>query len=129
MTRSPNAIVLGVLVWILLILLPGNGRAQQGTIVPTPSPLPSATPTPRPETISRSFHCNCTTAGQPVLWAGFVQATSYFQARQMATTQCLAYLGEKPVSPLIPTPAAALAGSTPVFPTLTVNPCSQCACN
>jgi hypothetical protein len=128
MSRSKNAIALVVFVLMLLMLLPGNGRAQQGTIVPTPSPLPSATPTPRPGTISRSFHCNCTTAGQPVLWAGFVQALNYFQARQMATSQCLAYIGEKPVSPLIPTPAAA-AQSTPIFPSLTVNPCNQCACN
>jgi hypothetical protein len=130
MSRSIKALGLVILVLMLLMLLPANGRAQQGTIVPTPSPLPSATPTPRPESISRSFHCNCTSAGQPVLWAGFVQAMSYFQARQLATTQCLAYIGEKPASPLIPTPAPAVGfGAPPTFAPLAINPCSQCACN
>jgi hypothetical protein len=129
MTRLTIALALVATVFMLLTLLCGNSRAQQGTIVATPSPMPSPMPTPRPESVSRSFHCNCTSAGQPVLWAGFVQATNYFQARQMATTQCLAYIGERPVSPLIPTPAPVGFGAPPTFMPLGVNPCSQCACN
>jgi hypothetical protein len=45
----------------------------------------------------------------------------------MGTSQCLAYLGLKPASPLIPTPVLSLG--TPSFGALTVNPCSNCACN
>ena len=53
-------------------------------------------PTPRALNVTRLFHCNCTSPGNPVLWAGNVQASSYFQARQMGTSQCLAYIGGKP---------------------------------
>jgi len=123
--RIPIALMAVMLT--LVLLLPRRGRAQVGTIIPTPSPIPTPVATPLPGTVSRAFYCNCTSAGQPVLWAGNVQATNYFQARQMATSQCLAYIGAKPVSPLIPTPVTAL--QTPSFAPLTVNPCSLCACN
>ncbi len=124
--RIPIALVLVMLT--LVLVLPRGGRAQVGTVVPTPSPIPTPVATPRPGTVARSFHCNCTSAGQPVLWGGNVQATSYFQARQLASSHCLAYIGGKPISPLIPTPAAA-AGGAPTFVPLGVNPCSQCACS
>lgn len=121
-------IFIPVAVTLAVLLLPGRGRAQIGTIIPTPSPQPTAKPTPRPATVTRLFHCNCTSPGNPVLWAGNVQASSYFQARQMGTGQCLAYLGFKPTSPLLPTPVAALP-ARPTFAPLGVNPCSNCACN
>jgi hypothetical protein len=79
--------------------------------------------------VARSFHCNCTSAGQPVIWAGNVLATTYFQARQLAVSQCSAYLGAKPISPLIPTPAAVAAAAAPTFAPIVVNACGQCACN
>ena len=129
MTRLRIAIGLLTMAVMLLTLLRGDGSSQVGTIVPTPSPMPSPTPTPRPETVTRSFHCNCTSAGQPVLWSGFVQATNYSQARQKASSQCLAYIGERPVSPLIPTPGIAGLGAPPSFTGLAVNPCGQCACS
>ncbi|HXR36588.1 MAG TPA: hypothetical protein VN754_11590 [Candidatus Binataceae bacterium] len=121
-------IFIPVAVTLLMFLLPGRGHAQVGTVIPTPSPQPTALPTPRPATVTRSFHCNCTSPGNPVLWAGNVRALSYFQARQMGTSQCLAYLGFKPTSPLIPTPVVALPAIPPFAP-LGVNPCSSCACN
>jgi hypothetical protein len=123
---------LGIFVPVILILTvlmsPGRGRAQVGTVIPTPSPQPTAKATPRPVNVTRLFHCNCTSPGNPVLWAGNVQASSYFQARQLGTNQCLGYLGFKPTSPLIPTPAVSL-GARPTFAPLGVNPCSSCACN
>jgi hypothetical protein len=114
---------------LVIVILHGRGHSQVGTIVPTPSPLPSPSPTPINLTITRMFMCNCTSAGQPVLWSGTVQATGYFQARQMATSQCLAYLGEKPVSPMIPTPAAANVATTPTLIPLVTNVCGLCSCN
>jgi hypothetical protein len=125
---SSPRIPIALAIMMLVLLLPGRARAQVGTVVATPSPRPSPLPTPRPATISRSFHCNCTSAGRPVLWAGNVMATNYFQARQLASSLCLAYIGEKPVSPLIPTPAVSFGGP-PTFAPLGVNPCGQCACN
>jgi len=113
---------------MVLIFSHGRGRAQLATNIPTPSPQPTAMPTPRPINVTRLFHCNCTSPGNPVLWAGNVQASSYFQARQMGTSQCLAYIGAKPLSPLLPTPAAA-SGAPPTFAPLTANPCMNCACN
>jgi hypothetical protein len=124
--RIPIALIL--IMFALVLVSPRRGGAQVGTVIPTPSPIPTPIATPRPGTVARSFHCNCTSAGQPVLWAGNVQATSYFQARQLATSQCLAYIGAKPVSPLIPTPAVAF-GAQPTFAPLAVNPCGLCACN
>ncbi len=119
----PVAVAMVVLFW------PGRGRAQLATVIPTPQPTPSPVPTPKPINISRTFHCNCTSPGNPVLWAGNVQATGYFQARQMGTSQCLAYIGAKPVSPLIATPVVN-AQETPTFTSLlTTNPCVNCACN
>ena len=113
---------------MVLLLIPGRGRAQLATTIPTPSPVATAKPTPQPATLTRLFHCNCTSAGHPVVWAGNVQASSYFQARQLGTGQCLAYLGAKPVSPVIPTPATGF-GAAPSFAGLPFNPCSTCACN
>jgi hypothetical protein len=123
--RIPIALVVATL---LLALVFGRGRAQIGTIIPTPAPTASLMPTPRPATISRSFHCNCTFAGHPVIWAGNVEASSYFQARQIASVQCSAYLGSKPFSPLIPTPAVGV-GAAPTFAPLVLSTCGQCACN
>jgi hypothetical protein len=128
MTRLRIAVGLTAMMVALLTLMGGDSRAQIGTIVATPSPVPSPVPTPRPENVTRSFHCNCTTAGRPVLWSGFVQATNYFQARQLAANQCLAYIGEKPASPLIPTPALSF-GAAPTFAPLGINLCGQCACS
>jgi hypothetical protein len=122
-------IFIPVVVTLLMLLLPGRVRAQIGTVIPTPVPPPTALPTPKPVTVTRSFHCNCTSPGNPVLWAGNVLASSYFQARQLGTSQCLAFLGFKPTSPLIPTPAAGFGGAAPTFAPLGVNPCSSCACN
>ncbi len=121
-------IFIPVVVTLLMLMLPGSGHAQVGTVIPTPSPQPTPPPTPRPGTVPRPFHCNCSSPGNPVLWAGNVQALNYFQARQMGTAQCLAYLGFKPTSPLIPTPVVALP-AIPTFAPLGVNPCSSCACN
>jgi hypothetical protein len=123
-----TAMVLIAIMFALVLMSPRRGTAQVGTVIPTPSPIPTPIATPRPGTLSRNFYCNCSSAGQPVLWAGNVQATSYFQARQLATNQCLAYLGAKPVSPLIPTPALAF-GAQPTFAPLAVNVCGSCACN
>jgi hypothetical protein len=119
-------ILIPAIVAIIVLFSPVRGHAQLATTIPTPSPQPSASPTPRPGTIARLFHCNCTSPGNPVLWAGNVSATSFFQARQEGVTACLAYIAGKPVSPLIPTPVAA---STPTFATPSVNPCMNCACN
>jgi hypothetical protein len=116
-----------VMLMVAMVMM-GRGRAQVGTVIPTPSPIPTISPTPRPGTVTRSFHCNCTSAGQPVLWAGNVLATTYFQARQLASAQCSGYLGSKPISPLIPTPAVVL-GAAPTFAPLVVSACGQCACN
>ena len=121
-------ILVPVVAAAVVLFWPGHGRAQLATNIPTPSPIPTAKPTPRPINVTRLFHCNCTSPGNPVLWAGNVQATSYFQARQMGTNQCLAYIGGKPVSPIIPTPAVGL-GAMPTFAPLTANPCMNCACN
>jgi hypothetical protein len=145
------------LLWVVMVgavvLCPRLVWAQ-ATIIPTPmpTPVPISAPTPTPATISaiRLFHCNCYNYGQPVVWAGNVQASGYFQARQVAGGQCLAYLGLTPVSPYIPAPAngplAANAQVTP-NPFLTYpldsaqnagsyrppipanNPCYSCACN
>jgi len=128
MSRSRILVVLLVITLLVLMVIRGRSRAQVGTVIPTPSPIPSATATPPPATVSRSFHCNCTSAGQPVIWAGNVTATSYFLARQAAVSACSAYLGSKPLSPLIPTPAAA-TGAAPTFAPLAINACGQCACN
>jgi hypothetical protein len=117
-----------VVVALMVLLWPGRGQAQLATTIPTPVPPPTARATPRPATLTRLFHCNCTSPGHPVLWAGNVEASSYFQARQLGTNQCLAYLGAKPVSPIIPTPAAGF-GAPPTFAPLPFNPCSTCACN
>jgi hypothetical protein len=114
---------------LMIMVLNERGHSQVGTIVPTPSPLPSPSPTPINLSTTRTFMCNCTSAGQPVLWAGTVQASGYFQARQMATSQCLAYLGEKPTSPLMPTPEAANVASTPTLIPLVTNVCGLCSCN
>jgi hypothetical protein len=128
MSRLRLAIALLFIMAVFALVLHGRGRAQVGTVIPTPSPLPSATPTPRTGTLSRNSYCNCTAPGRPVIWAGNVQATGYFQARQLAVSQCSAYLGSKPVSPLIPTPAVSFGGA-PTFAPLAVNACAQCACN
>ncbi|HZY60179.1 MAG TPA: hypothetical protein VFE56_10475 [Candidatus Binataceae bacterium] len=117
-----------VVVTMMVLMMPGRGRAQLATTIPTPSPAPTAQPTPRAATATRLFFCNCTSAGHPVTWAGTVQASSYFQARQLGTGQCLAFLGAKPISPVIPTPAAGFAAA-PSFVGLPSNPCSNCACN
>ena len=128
MIRSLKILIPAVAVMVVLFW-PGHGQAQLATVIPTPQPTASPAPTPRPINISRTFHCNCTSPGNPVLWAGNVQATGYFQARQMGTSQCLAYLGAKPASPLISTPVVN-AQETPVFTSyLTINPCMNCACN
>ncbi len=124
--RLPIALTMIVLLAALALL--GRVRAQVGTVIPTPSPMPSPAPTPRPATITRTFHCNCSSPGQPVIWAGNVQATSYFQARQEAVLQCSGYLGSKPVSPLIPTPAFNF-GAPPTLAPMPVNACAQCACS
>jgi hypothetical protein len=130
MNRLRIWIALTIVLILMAMVLRGRGRAQVGTVIPTSSPIPTAIPTPAPGTVTRTFHCNCTSAGQPVVWAGNVQALSYFQARQLATSQCSAYLGAKPISPLIPTPAAASQGSTgPTFVPLAINACALCACN
>jgi len=121
-------VVVAIVVAMVVLFCPRHGRAQLATTVTTPSPLPTPAPTPRPFNVTRLFHCNCTSPGNPVLWAGNVEASSYFQARQMGTSQCLAYIGAKPVSPLIPTPVAA-SGAPPTFAPLTANPCMNCACN
>jgi hypothetical protein len=93
-------ILIPVVVAIVVLFWPGHGRAQLATIIPTPLPTPAPAPTIAPINITRTFHCNCTSPGNPVLWAGNVQATGFFQARQMGTSQCLAYIGAKPGSPL-----------------------------
>jgi hypothetical protein len=121
-------ILVPVVIAVAMLLLAQRGVAQIGTVIPTASPQPTPKATPRPVNLTRSFHCNCTSPGNPVLWAGNVQASGYFQARQLGTSQCLAYLGFKPTSPLIPTPAVSL-GALPTFAPLGVNPCSNCACN
>jgi hypothetical protein len=121
--------VIFVLVALLVLLAPRRGPAQLATNIPTPSPIPSPSPTPHLINALRSFHCNCTSAGNPVLWAGNVQATGYFQARQLASGQCLGYIGAKPVSPMVPTPNAAAALAVPTLLPLGVNPCANCACN
>lgn len=121
-------ILIPVVAAMVVLFWPGRGRAQLATTVTTPSPVPTPMPTPRPITITRLFHCNCTSPGNPVLWAGNVEATSYFQARQLGTSQCLAYLGAKPLSPSIATPVIAAETPIPAF-SLTVNPCMNCACN
>jgi len=126
--RSLRIAIALTIIALFLALLPAPARAQIGTVIPTPAPTASPMPTVRPPTVSRSFHCNCTSAGQPVIWAGYVQASSYFQARQAAVSQCSAYLGSKPFSPLIPTPAA-VAQAGPTFAPLVVSACGQCACN
>lgn len=128
MSRLRISVALVIVVLMVAMVLRGRSRAQVGTVIPTPSPIPTPIATPRPGTVARTFHCNCTSAGQPVLWAGNVQALTYFQARQLAVTQCSAYLGSKPLSPLIPTPEVAL-GVAPTFAPLAVNACGQCACN
>lgn len=128
MSRLRISIALVIVMLMLAMVLQGRSRAQLATVIPTPSPIPTPIATPRPGTVTRSFHCNCTSAGQPVLWAGNVQALTYFQARQLAAAQCSAYLGAKPISPLIPTPAVA-TGAAPTFAPIVVNACGQCACN
>ena len=129
MSRLRISIALLIIMLMVGMVLRGRGRAQVGTIIPTASPIPTPIATPRPGTVARTFHCNCTSAGQPVIWAGNVQSTTYFQARQLAISQCSAYLGSKPISPLIPTPAVALGSSPSTLAPLIVNACGQCACN
>jgi hypothetical protein len=128
MSRLKISVMLATAAMALVMAWPGRARAQIGTIIPTPSPAATPSPTPQPATVSRLFHCNCTSAGQPVLWAGNVQATNYFEARQMAMSQCAGYLGAKPISPLIPTPAASAAIGPTTIP-LAINVCGLCACN
>lgn len=102
-------------------------RAQ--VAIATPIPTPTATPTPRPITMTRTFHCSCSTSGQPVVWAGNVEAMSYFQARQQATGRCRGAIGAEPVSPVIPTPSAFAGILIPAPHPPMFNPCSNCACN
>jgi hypothetical protein len=128
MSRLKISIMLAIVMLTLMMAWPSRVHAQIGTVIPTPSPVATPSPTPQPYTVNRTFHCNCYTPGQPVIWAGNVQATSYFQARQMAESSCSGYLGEKPISPLIPTPVQT-TGIAQTFIPLAINVCGQCACN
>ena len=101
---------------------PDRARAQPATPVATPTTVPTFTPLPM--ATARAFHCSCSGPGQPVAWAGMVQAQSYFQARQQASGQCLGALSALPVPPSIPT---GLVTPTPVPPVF--SPCANCACN
>lgn len=113
-----------------MMLFARGGIAQVPTPMPTLAPTPTITPTPAITT--QLFSCSCSTPGQPVVWAGRVQAPSFFFARQLAERQCLGYLGAQAPSPIIPTPSAAGelgggggGGSSQAM----ANPCSDCACN
>lgn len=104
-----------------------RARAQIATTIPTFTPMP--TPTPRPRPTPRVFRCSCSAAGHPVIWTGSVQAPNSFFARQHAAGQCLASLGAKPTSAVVPTPGPGFAAVLPTPPPPHFNPCRQCACN
>lgn len=127
--RSNNMLTKKTLILFLVAILaaaatPDRARAQPATPVPTLTPVP--TPTPHPMATARVFHCSCSGPGRPVVWAGTVQAQSYFQARQQASGQCLGALSGVPVSPQIAMPNG-FVQPTPVPPVF--SPCSNCACN
>ncbi len=119
-------ILLASFVTILAAWAVPQGAWAQAAI-PTSVPTPVATPTPQPMVVTRTFHCSCSTGGQPVVWAGNVSASSYFQARQQAVGQCMAAIGAQPESPLISPQSSGLVMPTPQPPMF--NPCSNCACN
>lgn len=94
-------------------------------LAPAPVLSPSATPTPA----ERSFYCSCFGSGSSPHWMGQVKASGYFQARQTAVDQCLAFnFNRRPGTAFIPparfnffpTPAPPLASSEaePGLPTL-----------
>ncbi|MGH7986194.1 MAG: hypothetical protein ACREQX_07915 [Candidatus Binataceae bacterium] len=65
-------------------------------LAPTP-----ATPTPTPAV--HVFNCSCYGPGTGTHWMGQLQASSFFGARQAATSECLTYnLGKAPESPFLP---------------------------
>ena len=85
-------------------------------LVPAPVLSPAATPTPAP----RSFYCSCFGPASSPRWMGQVQASGYFQARQTAVNQCLAFnFNRRPGTAFIPparfnffpTPSPPLAAS------------------
>jgi|GEM_PF-3479883 hypothetical protein len=137
------------LIALLLALLTPRTVWAQATIIPTPAPTPAPAPTATPAQLGRSFYCNCAAFGQPASWAGQVRALNYFQARQTAGGECLAYLGLAPQSPYLATPASGFgagaaaqetpnpyvsdplaAAQSPERPPLPANnPCASCACN
>ncbi|HLH77504.1 MAG TPA: hypothetical protein VKV28_11915 [Candidatus Binataceae bacterium] len=140
---------LALIILLLAVLAPGTLWAQ-ATIIPTPAPTPAPAPTATPAQLgARSFYCNCAAFGQPVSWAGQVQALNYFLARQTAGGECLAYLGLAPQSPYIAPPVSGFGGAAapqgtpnpyvldplaaaqiPQRPPLPANnPCASCACN
>jgi len=121
-------ILLASLITILAAAATAQGVRAQVAIA-TSAPSPTAAPTPRPMAMTRAFHCSCSTSGQPVVWAGNVEAMSYFQARQQAVGQCMGAIGAKPVSPLMPTPGESFGAGIPDAQPPMFNPCSNCACN
>lgn len=122
LTNKTLAFTLAVILAALSVA--GTAHAQFPSPLPTPTVVPTLTPHPLPT--PRSFHCNCFRSGQPVAWAGQVQASSFFQARQAAAGACMAALGARPGAPplLRPAPFAVPTLEPPLF-----NPCSNCACN
>jgi hypothetical protein len=70
-----------------------------------PSLMVAATPaTPTPTPSAHVFNCSCYGPGTGTHWMGQLQASSFFSARQAATSACLTYnLDKAPESPFIPT--------------------------
>ncbi|MGH8014310.1 MAG: hypothetical protein ACREQ4_17610 [Candidatus Binataceae bacterium] len=75
-------------------------------VAPTP-----AAPTPTPAV--HVFNCSCYGPGTGTHWMGQLQASSFFSARQTATSDCLTYnLDKAPESPFIPPNSIGLLPST-----------------